>query len=360
MQEVLDFPDSFYCPLTREPMLEPFVDPEGNSFERGIIFQWLENNAFSPLTGTSMKFTDLRPNVELKRMIEAARKFSPVSTSQSTEEIQVGSAKLLLATGEMSDLPLEEARTSTVIATFLAGKPHMAGSIRNLSNLVERSGENSAAFLAGIDSAFQGSDTTTVVVKQVAHVCFGQLWIIRLPHGADFSASAALACELLKRKECSGQFLPRVVAPLIGGSVASDNVAAIVQNIALMKHLERLGIGFQSLKLFTHQSAAISRLLQSGDGPKLTTESYEDVGAAIQDLYQIPAITPLQHQLVEAIVGLWDLFLVFLPVMSGCRPTRESVSLCRSSNLSDTPTVVRASLPFNLTRATVQCGIQCS
>ena len=41
MAEVGNVPQSFVCPLTHETMLDPVVDPEGNTYERAAIEDWL-------------------------------------------------------------------------------------------------------------------------------------------------------------------------------------------------------------------------------------------------------------------------------------------------------------------------------
>jgi len=42
---------SFSCSIAQEPMHDPSMDAEGNSYEREAIFKWLEsNNNTSPIT----------------------------------------------------------------------------------------------------------------------------------------------------------------------------------------------------------------------------------------------------------------------------------------------------------------------
>ena len=43
-------PPSFCCSITQDPMHDPFMDAEGNSYEREAIFKWLESNNTSPIT----------------------------------------------------------------------------------------------------------------------------------------------------------------------------------------------------------------------------------------------------------------------------------------------------------------------
>lgn len=40
---------SFLCPITRELMTDPVVDPDGNSYERSAIENWLQEHSTSPI-----------------------------------------------------------------------------------------------------------------------------------------------------------------------------------------------------------------------------------------------------------------------------------------------------------------------
>lgn len=38
------------CPITQEPMKEPVIDHEGNSYEKKAILEWLKSSNESPIT----------------------------------------------------------------------------------------------------------------------------------------------------------------------------------------------------------------------------------------------------------------------------------------------------------------------
>ncbi len=44
-----DSPSSFLCPITHELMTDPVIDPDGNSFERSAIENWLKEHSTSPI-----------------------------------------------------------------------------------------------------------------------------------------------------------------------------------------------------------------------------------------------------------------------------------------------------------------------
>lgn len=68
-------PDAFMCPITKEIMLDPVVDKEGNSYERAAIMKWLSGSATttphntSPVTRNPLSQDDLTENRALKNAI---------------------------------------------------------------------------------------------------------------------------------------------------------------------------------------------------------------------------------------------------------------------------------------------------
>lgn len=66
-------PNSFTCPISSAIMIDPYIDKEGNSYEKKSIFRWLQTNATSPLTRTPLTIKDLIPNRALKDLIDQWR-----------------------------------------------------------------------------------------------------------------------------------------------------------------------------------------------------------------------------------------------------------------------------------------------
>ena len=62
-------PEALLCPLTYQPMTDPVVDPEGNSYERSAIVEWLSRKQESPITRSPLGVAELIPNRALKALI---------------------------------------------------------------------------------------------------------------------------------------------------------------------------------------------------------------------------------------------------------------------------------------------------
>ncbi|XP_068316548.1 U-box domain-containing protein 43-like [Pyrus communis] len=62
---------SFYCPITRDVMMDPVETSSGQTFERSAIEKWFaDGNKLCPLTMTSLDTSILRPNKTLRQSIE--------------------------------------------------------------------------------------------------------------------------------------------------------------------------------------------------------------------------------------------------------------------------------------------------
>ena len=61
------------CPITLEPMVDPVIDREGNTYEKSAIMDWLANNSESPITRSPLTANDLVPN---RALIDAIKNSS--------------------------------------------------------------------------------------------------------------------------------------------------------------------------------------------------------------------------------------------------------------------------------------------
>lgn len=67
---VREWPAQFMCPITFEPMVDPVVAQDGQTYERVAVEEWLTTNDTSPLTGAVLEHRELTPNVALHQLID--------------------------------------------------------------------------------------------------------------------------------------------------------------------------------------------------------------------------------------------------------------------------------------------------
>lgn len=66
-------PDSFYCPITQDLMVDPVIAPDGNTFEREAIVNWIRANGTNPVTRQALTIGALRRNNNLYALIQAEK-----------------------------------------------------------------------------------------------------------------------------------------------------------------------------------------------------------------------------------------------------------------------------------------------
>jgi hypothetical protein len=64
-----DVPKGFICPLTMDIMYDPVLDPEGNTYERRAIMEWLRHKRNSPVSRQPLNDKMLIPNNALRETI---------------------------------------------------------------------------------------------------------------------------------------------------------------------------------------------------------------------------------------------------------------------------------------------------
>ncbi|KAI4328950.1 hypothetical protein L6164_021260 [Bauhinia variegata] len=90
--QLLEPLQSFYCPITKDVMVEPVETSSGQTFERSAIEKWFtEGNKMCPLTMIPLDASFLRPNKTLKQSIEEWKDRNTMITIASVrEQIQSG------------------------------------------------------------------------------------------------------------------------------------------------------------------------------------------------------------------------------------------------------------------------------
>ena len=57
------------CPISQDVMQDPVCTPDGNTYDRSHIVEWINRNHTCPLTRTRLQINDLVPNKSLKGVI---------------------------------------------------------------------------------------------------------------------------------------------------------------------------------------------------------------------------------------------------------------------------------------------------
>lgn len=66
--------DAYYCPITFNLMHVPVTDPEGNTFEKVAIENWIRVNGSSPITRTTLSVDQLYPNNAIHILLDEEKK----------------------------------------------------------------------------------------------------------------------------------------------------------------------------------------------------------------------------------------------------------------------------------------------
>jgi Mg-chelatase subunit ChlD len=66
----MSVPESFLCPISHQVMGDPYIDTDGNSYEKSAIMEWLATRQISPITRHPLLPSSLVPNRVLKTLIE--------------------------------------------------------------------------------------------------------------------------------------------------------------------------------------------------------------------------------------------------------------------------------------------------
>jgi hypothetical protein len=61
--------ESFFCPISQEIMLDPVITPQGISYDRRSILDWLKKSHKCPITKTTLCEKELITNYALKNTI---------------------------------------------------------------------------------------------------------------------------------------------------------------------------------------------------------------------------------------------------------------------------------------------------
>jgi hypothetical protein len=114
-------PEAFYCAITHCIMTDPVIDPEGHSYERSAIEDWLARSSTSPVTRSALKRDDLIPNRALRESIEEYRASDDGSAAITSGELGGGEVDTAASS---PPLPPSAAQPTTIsVSHVVAASP---------------------------------------------------------------------------------------------------------------------------------------------------------------------------------------------------------------------------------------------
>jgi hypothetical protein len=110
--EPAEVPASCICPITGEPMRDPVVDREGNTYERAAIVDWLRRNPTSPITRNPLSVHDLVPNRAVRDLV-IEHLGSAFATLTAADAAAPAAASGFRCTVTLVSEPAEDARVTS-------------------------------------------------------------------------------------------------------------------------------------------------------------------------------------------------------------------------------------------------------
>src|SRR4051812_23031593 len=62
------------CPITMELFRDPVLAPDDHTYERQAIEEWIQGHGTSPMTRQRLSIEELRPNRQVKELVDAFEK----------------------------------------------------------------------------------------------------------------------------------------------------------------------------------------------------------------------------------------------------------------------------------------------
>ncbi|CAF0759140.1 unnamed protein product [Rotaria sp. Silwood1] len=165
---------SFFCPIIRELIIDPAIDPDGNGYEKNVTEDCIRRSDTSPIARTPLSIDDLRSNRALKMAIDEYRqsvkldiKSSPILTKVHSSEIKVSASQTNDFVHISIQPPKDEIRSSCDICCVVdtSGSMQAAAEIQNDKN--EQYGLSQLDLvkhaLKTIISSLQGQDRLSIV-----------------------------------------------------------------------------------------------------------------------------------------------------------------------------------------------------
>ena len=163
------------CPITKQAMTDPVMDPDGNSYEKSAIMAWLTQHGTSPITRKPLTAAQLVPNRALRDLIESKAKAAAMSVPETTSL----SVPIIKEPVKQADVRVESMSSPVQASTcFTVKGPDTFGSYpTHICCVIDTSGsmgDNASIKTAGGKSESDGL-TLLDIVKHAARVIIQSL-----------------------------------------------------------------------------------------------------------------------------------------------------------------------------------------
>eukprot|EP01022_Parablepharisma_sp_SALTPOND_P028415 TRINITY_DN70930_c1_g1_i1.p1 TRINITY_DN70930_c1_g1~~TRINITY_DN70930_c1_g1_i1.p1 ORF type:complete len:735 (+),score=55.14 TRINITY_DN70930_c1_g1_i1:89-2293(+) len=206
-------PKEFYCPITQELMKDPVIGPDGQTYERSAITDWLKTHGTSPITREPMDPKQLVPNRALKATIEdmLTGKKPIVHHAPAASAPKPASADLDLQLSAVSDKD-NSGYLHLSVAPPENGTRHPCAFICVLD--VSGSMDEAASLEAGVETAnFSRLDLVKHSVKTVINMLSPDDYLALI----SFNEAASVVLQLTKMTEMGKSFAITSVEGLNAG-----------------------------------------------------------------------------------------------------------------------------------------------
>ncbi|GFR50240.1 hypothetical protein Agub_g12426 [Astrephomene gubernaculifera] len=104
------------CPITQEPLVDPVLAADGNTYERIAIEAWLANHDTSPLTNQVLSTKLLTPNNLVRKIAEELKGSGPAGSGLDEQDAAAGSFGEAEAAPDVFAATMAQQQTTTLVA----------------------------------------------------------------------------------------------------------------------------------------------------------------------------------------------------------------------------------------------------
>ena len=242
--EKKSIPKSFECLITGEIMKDPVMDPEGNTYERSAIEDWLGRNPTSPITRASLTKDQLIPNRAVKDAIEEHLKGPQPMKIDSDDISEINTQELDKTTKiELSAMKLNDKKNIVSIKIL---PPNLNTSLIGSGSEPEPEPESGGS---GLISSLMSivSPAKLVAQKQLPKPAIDNVCVIDISYSMSEKATTKDASGSIEQSNlCILDIVKHAVKTQISIAGPTDRIAIVVYSseakvVLTLTHMDAIG-----------------------------------------------------------------------------------------------------------------------